>query len=104
MNLWRRALASLAVIDIVPSADETPCDFARRAEQEVRTLLFCEAVGLREAAAIVEKIDYAGRGLGAGEEQRVRDAITAFVRTVEQRIDLSKKLAAGWARAPEVES
>jgi hypothetical protein len=103
MNLWRRALAALAVIDVVPGVGEAPSDFARRAEDEVRAQLHCEAVGLAEAAAIVERIDYAGRGLGAGEEQRVKGAITAFVRTVEQRIDARRRLAAAWGRAPEVE-
>ncbi|MBX3207018.1 MAG: DUF4129 domain-containing protein [Labilithrix sp.] len=104
MNLWRRALAVLAVLDIEPSAGETPSDFARRAESELQATLHCDAVGLRDAAAIVEKIDYAGRGLGAGEEQTMREAITAFVQTVERRVGFKKKLAAAWGRAPEVES
>jgi hypothetical protein len=104
MNLWRRALATLAVLEIEPAAGETPRDFAGRAEGEVRTLLGCEAPGLKEAAAIVEKIDYAGRGLGMGEEQTVREAVMTFVRTVEARIAGTKKFAAAWGRAPEVES
>ncbi len=104
MNLWRRALAALAVIDIEPSPFESPSDFARRAEEEVRTTLQCEAIGLKEAAALVEKIDYAGRGLGAGEEQTMRDAITTFVQTIEQRVGFKRKAAAAWGRAPEVES
>ncbi len=103
MNLWRRALAALAVIDIEPSPGEMPSDFARRAGSELRATLRCEPVGLEEAAAIVEKIDYAGRGLGAGEEHSMRDAIHAFVQTVTQRIDFRKKLAAAWGRAPDVE-
>jgi hypothetical protein len=104
MNLWRRALASLAVIEIEPEPGETPSDFARRAEHALTTSLGVGAPGLREAAAIVEKIDYAGRGLGAGEEQTMREAITTFLRTVSPRIGVGKKIASGWSRAPEVEA
>jgi hypothetical protein len=104
MNLWRRVVAELRVEGIEPNAGETPKDFARRAEQELQTTLGCAAPGLREAAAIVEKIDYAGRGLGAGEEQTMREAITTFLRTVSPRIGVGKKIASGWSRAPEVEA
>lgn len=104
MNLWRRALAMLAVIDVEPSAGETPSDFARRAEQEVLTTLGCDSRGLKEAAAIVEKVDYAGRGLGADDEQMMRAAVTAFVAQVNPRVAVGKKLAAAWIRTPEVES
>lgn len=104
MNLWRRALALLAVVDIVPSAGETPRDFARRAEREIGTTLGCDARGLSEAAAIVERVDYAGRGLGADDEQTMRTAVMAFVGAVNPRIALGKKLAAAWVRTPEVES
>jgi hypothetical protein len=103
MNLWRRALAALAVVDLTPAAGETPLDFARRAEAELETTLGCGAPGLQEAAAMVEKIDYAGRGLGPGEEQTMRDLVMGFVRTIEPRIAAQKRFLAGWARAPEVE-
>jgi hypothetical protein len=104
MNLWRRALATLAVIDIEPSAGETPRDFARRVEVVLGTTLGSDARGLAEAAAIVEKIDYAGRGLGATDEQEMRSAVTAFVATVTPHIRFGKKVAAAWMRTPEVES
>ena len=104
MNLWRRALAALAVVDIAPTPGETPRDFARRAARELDAALGCDAPGLAEAAALVEKIDYAGRGLGAGEEQMMRDAVTAVVQAIGARVGVKKKLAAAWGPAPEVES
>lgn len=104
MNLWRRALAMLAMVDIEPSPGETPRDFAKRAEEELMTKLGCDAPDLRAAAAIVEKIDYAGRGLGPEDEQTMRDAVMRLLRTVGARIGTWKKVSAGWGRAPEVES
>lgn len=104
MNLWRRALAVLGTIDIEPAAGETPCDFARRVERALASSFGCESPGLKEAAAIVEKIDYAGRGLGAGDEQTMRQAIDAFVAAVSPRIPMKRKLAAAWGKTPEVES
>jgi hypothetical protein len=103
MNLWRRALAGLAVLDLAPEAGETPGDFARRARAEVNGTLGCDAPGLLEAAAIVEKLDYAGRGLGAGDEQTMRDAVRTLLATIEPRTAVGKKLGAAWGRAPEVE-
>jgi len=103
MNLWRRALAELAVVDISPQPGETPSDFARRAGAEVHGTLGCDAPGLREAAAIVEKLDYAGRGLGAGEEQAMRDAVRALLAAIGPRTGMGKKLGAAWGPAPEVE-
>ncbi len=103
MNLWRRGRAPRATTDSEPEAGETPPDFARRAETEVGTLLGVGAPGLKEAAAIVEKIEYAGRGLGAGDEQTMRDAVMMFVKTVGDRIDVTKKITSAWSRAPEVE-
>lgn len=104
MNAWRRALAWLAVVGIEPASAETASDFARRAEIEVRQALGCEPHGLRDAAAIVEKIAYAGRGLAPGDEHTIRAAVGAFVDQVRPRIGLRKKLVAAWSRAPEVES
>jgi hypothetical protein len=104
MNLWRRALAMLAMVEIEPNAGETPRDFAKRAEDEIMTKLGCDAPDLKAAAAIVEKIDYAGRGLGAGDEQTMRDAVTNLLRTVGTRIGAWKKVRSGWGGAPEVES
>ena len=103
MNLWRRALATLAVVDIEPSAGETPRDFARRARDELQGALGCDASGLEAAAGIVEKIDYAGRGLGAGDEQTMREAIQTFVGTVSRHLGFRQKLGAAWGRAPDVE-
>lgn len=100
MNHWRRALAVLRVLDVEPESGETPTHFARRAGRE----LAVDASGLEHAAAVVEKIHYAGRGLGAGEEHTMRDAVNAFVRAVTPRIGLKKKLAAAWGRPPEVET
>lgn len=104
MNLWRRALAALAVADIEPSAGEMPRDFARRAEAELSSTLHVDAPGLNEAAAMVEKIDYAGRGLSAGDEQAMRQAVEAFIGAITPRVALKKRLAAAWGRPPEVES
>jgi hypothetical protein len=104
MNLWRRAIAVLGTIDIEPAAGETRRDFASRVERELASSLGCESPGLKEAAAIVEKIDYAGRGLGAGDEQTMREAIDAFIAVVSPRIPVKRKLAAAWGKTPEVES
>jgi hypothetical protein len=103
MNLWRRALAALAVVDIAPAPGEAPRDFARRAARELQATLGCDAPGLEAAAAIVEKVDYAGRGLGAGEERTMRDAVTAVVQAIGARVGVKKKLAAAWGPAPEVD-
>jgi hypothetical protein len=103
MNLWRRALAALAVVDIVPTPGESPRDFAARAEREVGRELGADAAALKEAAAVVEKIDYAGRGLGAEDEARMREIVSRLVQAVEPRTTLKKRVAAAWGRAPEVE-
>lgn len=104
MNHWRRALAVLAVAGIEPAAGETASDFAKRATAEVRDQLHCEASGLGEAAAIVEKIAYAGRGLGHADEQAVKEATSRFIDAVRPNIKLRRRFAASWGRAPEVES
>lgn len=103
MNHWRRALAVLAVAGIEPSAGETATDFARRATAEVKDQLHCDAPGLGDAAAIVEKIAYAGRGLGQADEQAVKEATTRFIDTVRPHIKLRSRFAASWGRAPDVE-
>lgn len=103
MNLWRRALAALEVVDIVPTPGEAPRDFAARAEREAAEQLGADAGALKEAAAVVENIDYAGRGLGAEDERRMRDVVMRVVHAVEPRTTFKKKLAAAWGRAPEVE-
>jgi hypothetical protein len=63
-NLWRRALVPLDVMGISPEPGETPRDFAKRTEAE----LALEGAGLADIAAIVERVDYAGRGLGSDDE------------------------------------
>jgi hypothetical protein len=103
MNLWRRALAALSVVDISPMAGEAPRDFARRARAEINGSLACDAPGLEEAAAVVERLDYEGRGLGAGDEQVMRDAVTTLVKALGPHIGVGKKLASGWGAAPDVE-
>jgi uncharacterized membrane protein YgcG len=103
MNLWRRALSALSMFDIEPAPGETPRDFARRAQSELGSAHGFEAPGLGEAASIVEKLDYAGRGLGPGEEQAMRDLVIALVKALGARVGTGKKLAAGWGAAPEVE-
>lgn len=103
MNLWRRALAALAVVDIVPTPGESPRDFAVRAEREVGRELGADAGALKDAAAVVEKIDYAGRGLGAEDEARMREIVSRLVQAVEPRTTWKKRLAAAWGRAPDVE-
>lgn len=104
MNHWRRALNILAVAGIEPSPGETASDFAKRATWEVKQQLHCDAPGLEEAGAIVEKIAYAGRGLGQADEQAVKDATTRFIDTIRPHIKLRRRFAASWGRAPEVES
>ena len=104
MNQWRRALAILRVAGVEPSAGETETDFAQRAAAEIKESLGCESPGLDDAAKIVERIAFAGRGLGTADEQAVREAIDRFVMTVRPRLKLGKRFAAAWGRAPEVES
>ncbi|MBX3233901.1 MAG: DUF4129 domain-containing protein [Labilithrix sp.] len=104
MNHWRRALAILAVAGIEPSAGETATDFAARAEKELKDTLGCDAPGLADAATIVEKIAFAGRGLGTADEQAVRDAVATFIGAVRPHLKLKSRLAAAWGRAPEVEA
>lgn len=103
MNLWRRALAALRVLEIEPEPGEPPIGFARRARGELAQVGFA-APGLEDAAAIVEKVDYAGRGLGSEDEQTMRAAVEAFLAAVTPRTPLRKRFFAGWAAAPEVES
>ena len=97
-------MAVLAEAEIEPAAGETPSDFASRAEQELATTVGCDAPGLKEAAAVAEKIDYAGRGLGASDESSMRSAVDVFVRTVATRISFKRKIMAAWGKAPDVES
>lgn len=104
MNHWRRALAVLAVVGIEPSAGETATDFAKRATNEVKEQLECDAPGLGEAAQVVEKIAYAGRGLGAADEAIMNTEITRFVTAVKPRIKVTRRFASAWGRPPEVES
>lgn len=103
MNLWRRAIVALEVLEIAPEPGEPPIGFARRAEQELGRF-GCPAPGLREAASIIEKVDYAGRGLGSDDEQTMRGAIEAFLGAVTPRTPFKRRLFAGWGAAPEVES
>jgi hypothetical protein len=103
INLWRRALAALAVVDIAPAPGEAPSAFARRAASELAAKLSCEAPELEAAAAIVERVDYAGRGLGAGDERTMRDAVGAVVQLIAARAGAKKKIAAAWGPPPEVE-
>jgi hypothetical protein len=98
-NLWRRALVPLDVIGIAPEPGETPRDFARRAEAE----LSLSATGLAEVADIVERVDYAGRGLGSGDEETARRAVERFLAAVEPKLPWRKKLAALWSYTPEVD-
>lgn len=104
MNQWRRALALLRVAGVEPSPGETEPDFAKRAAAEVKETLGCDSPGLEEAAKIVEKIAFAGRGLGTEDEQAARAAIDRFVAAVRPHLKLGRRLAASWGRAPEVES
>ena len=104
MNLWRRGLSALALVDIEPAPGEPPTELARRAERELQPLLPGPTPGLAVAAGIVEKIHYAGRGLGPGEEQAMRAAIVELLAALEPRVAFRKKLAATWSQTPEVES
>ena len=99
-----RALASLAVVEIEPIAGESPRDFARRARTDLATRFSLDAPGLDEAAAIVEKVDYAGRGLGPTDEETMRDLTMRFVHQLDSRLPGGSKFKSSWGRAPEVES
>ena len=104
MNLWRRARAALAELDIEPSPGETPRDFARRAEGEIASKYNGSAPGLVDAAAIVEKIDYAGRGLAPEDAQAMRAAVASVVHAVTPLVGWKKRFTSQWGRAPEVEA
>ena len=99
MNLWRRALASLAMVEVEPGPGEPPTELARRVETELGAL-----PGLAVAAAIVERVHYAGRGLGPGDEDAMRAAILAFVAAFDPKGTFRKKLSAAFRQTPEVES
>jgi len=103
MYHWRRALALLSVLDVHPEPAETSPDFAARAAALVHGKLGCAAPGLGIAASILERIGYAGRGLGRGEERAMREAVEAFAREVGPRIPLGKRVVAGWGPAPDIE-
>jgi hypothetical protein len=98
-NLWRRALVPLDVVGIAPDAGETPRDFAARTEAE----LAIQGGGLAEIADIVERVDYAGRGLGSDDEESARRAVERFLAAVEPKLPWRKRIAALWRPAPEVE-
>ncbi len=100
MNLWQRALVALLLLDIEPAPGEPPTALAARVERELQE----PTPGLAVAAAIVEKINYAGRGLGSGEEQAMRGAILELLAALEPRISFKKKLAAAWGQTPDVQA
>ena len=102
-NLWRRAIEALAEAEIIAESGETPQDFARRATREVEERFNIRAEGLVYAATLLEKVDYAGRGLGPGDEDAMRRAVMTFVNQLTPYVPFGKKVAAAWGRAPEVE-
>jgi hypothetical protein len=103
-NLWRRAIALLADFEIQPGDGETPQEFARRADGELRTKIGVGAPSLQAAAAIVEKIAYAGRGLGPDDDMAMRNAVSAFLRDVGPRVEFGKRVMSAWGPAPDVEA
>lgn len=104
MNLWRRACAALASAGVEPDQGETPSAFARRAASAVQSTLGCDVQSLVAAAAIVEKIDYAGRGLGAEDASAMRAAVMPVVHEIEPRVAFRQRVRILWGKAPEVES
>lgn len=99
MNLWRRVLTLLELAGVEPDQGELPRDLARRAEAALGPL-----PGLSDAAALVERVDYAGRGLGPEDEPAMRAALGTFRVAIAPLIPKKKKFFAAWTRTPEVES
>lgn len=54
-------------------------------------------VGMDAAAQIMERIEYAGRGLSGDEETKMRAAVLAFLAYVNKHLTPTKKFALGWS-------
>ena len=97
-NLWLRALVALDDVGIAIRHDETPQKLAARIAQELALKNGGEVpVGMDAAAQIMERIEYAGRGLSGDEETKMRTAVLAFLAYVNKHLTPAKKLALGWS-------
>ena len=95
-NLWLRALVVLDDLGVHVRSDETPEQLARRASNELAEHLGETPAGIDAAAQIVERVEYAGRGLSPDEEERMRAAVHALLRYASRHIGFMKKLALAW--------
>lgn len=94
-NLWRRAEIVLSDLGQAHQPGEPPLAHADRAALALRQE-FGEMEELRSAAAILEKVEYAGRGLGAEEEGKVKELILAFLGNVTRQMGLMRRIASAW--------
>jgi len=101
-NLWLRTLVALDDAGIHQHADEPPVKLARRALDELGREHGQVPGGLEQAAQIVERVEYAGRGLGADEESKMREAVLALVTYVARHTSIPRKVSQGWSTLPYV--
>lgn len=96
-NLWLRALIALEDLGFAPSATETPQQTAERARATFAERYGEVPAGVDAAASIIERVEYAGRGLSVDEEAKMRAAVTALLAWAGRHLGATKKLALGWA-------
>jgi hypothetical protein len=96
-NLWLRALVALDDLGIREHAGDTPEKFAVRATGILTQEFDAVPAGLDAAARIIERVEYAGRGLSPDEETKMRAAVLAFLAYVDKHLGVAKKVSLGWA-------
>jgi hypothetical protein len=99
-NLWLRAIIALDDAGITARPDEDPVRLAQRAIDELGKQHGSVPGGLEQAAQIVERVEYAGRGLAPDEEAKMRNAVLALVGYVGRNTGFGRKVAQGWSSVP----
>jgi hypothetical protein len=97
-NLWLRALIALDDLGVAPSGgDESPEKLADRARAHLHHTYGDAPGSISDAAAIIERLDYAGRGLAPGEERAMKEAVTDLLAYAATHLTAARKVSLGWA-------
>jgi len=104
LNLWQRVLATLAILELRPEVGEGPTAFSARATEALAAMLGVRPTTLCDAASLMEKIGYEGRGLAAGDEESMRQHVEQFLSQIEPRIATRQRFLAHWSVPPTIDS